>query len=239
MTYAYREEAFTTVSSTPRALFGYLGDQANLGSHMEKPSMMMMGGSMRNVFDQDRGRATGSVIRMDGNVLGIGLTVEEVVTAREPPVRKVWETRGIPHLFILGGYLWATKSLRTKGMPGSACSSTTILLNQDWAVQWPSFLLEHTRAAASAGWQRTQQPIFDEGGLRRLTRHGSPSTLVGDRPDRRSDGQHRADHRFNVGCLDVAFGDQRGASDSEDLADQGEDCRFQHGVLQFRTQRWW
>ncbi len=59
---------------------------------------------MRYHFDQDRGRATGSVIRMEGNVLGIALFVEEVVTEREPPVRKVWETQGIPHLIILGGY---------------------------------------------------------------------------------------------------------------------------------------
>lgn len=104
MIYACKDEALATVSATPGVLFDYLDDQASLGSHMEKPSMMMMGGSMRYRFDEDHGRAKGSVIRMEGTVLGIGLSVEETVTERDPPVRKAWETRGIPRLIILGGY---------------------------------------------------------------------------------------------------------------------------------------
>lgn len=65
-----------------------------------------------------------------------------------------------------------------------------------------------------------------------------PPPFVGDRPDRRADGQKSADHRLKVGGLDKALGHQRGARDSHDLADESEDCRFQHGVLQF-TFHWW
>jgi len=37
-------------------------------------------------------------------MLGLSLSVEEVVTERVPPVRKVWETTGVPHLMIIGRY---------------------------------------------------------------------------------------------------------------------------------------
>ena len=53
-----------------------------------------------------------------------------------------------------------------------------------------------------------------------------PVALVGNGPDHRADGQQRTDHRFDIGGLDKALGDQRGARDSEDLAQNGENCRF-------------
>ena len=71
---------------------------------MEKPSMMMMGGRMAYEFDEAKGRAVGSVIKMGGSFLGLRLFVEEVVTERDPPRRKVWETRGRPRILIIGAY---------------------------------------------------------------------------------------------------------------------------------------
>lgn len=44
-----------------------------------------------------------------------------------------------------------------------------------------------------------------------------PRPLVRDRPNHRSDGQQRTDHRFNIGGLDIALGHQRGASDKSEL----------------------
>ena len=46
--------------------------------------------------------------------------------------------------------------------------------------------------------------------------------FVRDRPDHRPEGQKRADDRFDVRGLCVALGDQRGASDGQNLADEGE-----------------
>lgn len=37
-------------------------------------------------------------------MLGIPLSVEEVVNERTPPFRKVWETRGSPRLLVIGHY---------------------------------------------------------------------------------------------------------------------------------------
>jgi hypothetical protein len=41
-------------------------------------------------FDEAKGRAVGSVIKMGGSFLGIKLFVEEVVTERDSPRRNVW-----------------------------------------------------------------------------------------------------------------------------------------------------
>lgn len=104
MTYAHSDETTLEVRAAPDRLFDHLDDQARLGSHMEKPSMMMMGGRMTYEFDEAKGRAVGSIIKMGGSFLGIQLLVEEVVTERDPPRRKVWETRDRPRILIIGAY---------------------------------------------------------------------------------------------------------------------------------------
>jgi uncharacterized membrane protein len=104
MTYDHCEEAAVEIHAPADAIFNYLDDQTKLGSHMEKPSMMMMGGRMTYVFDEAKGRAVGSVIKMGGGMLGLRLSVEEVVIEHAPPHRKAWETRGHPHLLIIGAY---------------------------------------------------------------------------------------------------------------------------------------
>ncbi|MDK1491180.1 SRPBCC family protein [Sinorhizobium sp. 7-81] len=104
MTYTRSAQAIVDVAASPNALFDYLDDQARLGSHMQKPSMMMLGGQMSYELDDAQGRAVGSVIRMEGTMLGVRLVVEEVVIERLPPRRKVWETRGRPELIAIGAY---------------------------------------------------------------------------------------------------------------------------------------
>lgn len=102
--YAHTDEATAEVLTSPSELFGHLDDYARLGAHMEKPSMMMMGGRMLYEFDDAKGRAVGSVVKVAGTLLGIRLSIEEVVTERDPPRRKVWETRGQPRILIIGPY---------------------------------------------------------------------------------------------------------------------------------------
>ena len=55
---------------------------------------------------------------------------------------------------------------------------------------------------------------------------GLSPALVCYGPHNRPDGQQRADDRFDIGGLDITLGDQRGARDGQDLADEGKDCRF-------------
>ena len=59
---------------------------------------------MRVEVDAGLGQKVGSRIRLAGRVCGIELSVEEVVTERNPPFRKVWETIGSPRLLVIGDY---------------------------------------------------------------------------------------------------------------------------------------
>ena len=94
------------IISAPQAeVFAYLDDQSRLAAHMQKRSMMMLGGQMTYAFDAGQGRAVGSVIRMGGHFLGLSLAVLEVVTERTPPATKTWETRGPQRLLIIDSYV--------------------------------------------------------------------------------------------------------------------------------------
>lgn len=104
MSFTGHDEVAVDVHAPAAALFDHVDDQEHLGAHMEKPTMMMMGGRMYYEFDAAKGRAIGSVIRMGGSFLWLKLFVEEVILAREPPLRKTWETRGTPKLVIIGAY---------------------------------------------------------------------------------------------------------------------------------------
>jgi len=71
---------------------------------MMQSSAMMAGSAMNFTFDQGRGRLLGSRIGMSGKVLGLVLEMNEIVTERDPPRRKVWETEGTPRLLVIGSY---------------------------------------------------------------------------------------------------------------------------------------
>lgn len=92
------------VEASANTLFARLDDHRRLAGHMEKPSLMMAGASMRVEVDSMQGQAVGSVIRVSGRVLGMRLAVEEVVTERIAPWSKTWETRGAPRLLVIGAY---------------------------------------------------------------------------------------------------------------------------------------
>jgi hypothetical protein len=104
MVYPFTESATAKVAAAPGRLFEHLDDHARLALHMGRRSMMMMGGRMAYTFDEVKGRAIGSVIRMGGSFLGIPLGVEEAIIERDPPRRKVWETVGRPRLLVIGAY---------------------------------------------------------------------------------------------------------------------------------------
>jgi hypothetical protein len=85
-------------------VFAQLDDQTRLAAHMQKSSAMMGGGSMAYEFDEGRGQAVGSHIRMTGAAFGLRLEVDEVVTERTPPARKDWRTTGEPRLLVISAY---------------------------------------------------------------------------------------------------------------------------------------
>ena len=98
----YRSEV--DVDANAQGLFAILDDHRRLAGHIEKRSLMMAGATMRLETDAQQGQAVGSVIRVAGRVFGMNLAVEEVVRERVPPLHKSWETRGEPHLLVIGSY---------------------------------------------------------------------------------------------------------------------------------------
>jgi hypothetical protein len=92
------------VAASPAAVFARLDDQTRLAAHMTQPSAMMGGGRMTYEFDEAKGQAVGSHIKMGGSAFGLSLSVDEVVVERNPPYRKIWQTAGATRLIIIAGY---------------------------------------------------------------------------------------------------------------------------------------
>lgn len=96
-------ESIGWLNTSPERAFAFLDDFEQLSAHMRKRAAMMLGSRMSIGTDLLRGRAPGSKVRMEGRVLGISLFLEEVVTERDPPWRKVWETVDA-RLLVIGQY---------------------------------------------------------------------------------------------------------------------------------------
>lgn len=101
--YRLHHETTAKLNAPIEVAFAYLDDFRKLSAHMERPSAMMMGSAMAIETDEHGGRAVGSKVRMRGRMLGMPLQLDEVVTEREPPVRKAWETVEA-RLLVIGQY---------------------------------------------------------------------------------------------------------------------------------------
>ena len=97
-------ETSALVRASMEKVFAYADDPTRLSSHMSKSSWMMGGSRVRIELDDDRGQRVGSRIRMSGRILGLRLSLEEVVTEYNFPHRKVWETTATPNLLVIGHY---------------------------------------------------------------------------------------------------------------------------------------
>jgi len=102
--FRFHREATADIAASPQAVFAFLDDHKRLAAHMEKPSLMMAGATMKIDTDSRRGHVVGSQIRLKGRVLGIPLSVEETVIEYDPPLRKTWETCAEPELLVIGRY---------------------------------------------------------------------------------------------------------------------------------------
>lgn len=100
--YHYENEAL--ISETVDKVFDFVDDHTRFSSHMSKSSLMMGGGKMKVILDDKHGQEVGSHIILSGNVFGINLYLDEVVTERERPYLKVWKTVGTPKLLVIGNY---------------------------------------------------------------------------------------------------------------------------------------
>ena len=95
-------ERSQVVEATAERIFDFVDDHEQFSAHMGKSSWMMGGGHMSVDMDEQRGQSVGSHIRMGGSMMGVEISLDEVVTVHDRPSRKEWETVGSPHLIVIG-----------------------------------------------------------------------------------------------------------------------------------------
>lgn len=104
MPYSKHLEKTLVINADCVNVFDFIDDHIKFSSHMGKSSWMMGGGKMTTELDEGRGQIVGSHIKMGGKIMGFNLFLDEVVTERSRPTRKVWKTVGNPNLLIIGNY---------------------------------------------------------------------------------------------------------------------------------------
>lgn len=97
-------ESSGPVNAPVDAVFAFLDDQSNLSAHMNRRSGMMLGSTMDIHMEADHTGRVGSRFGFSGRLFGLPLAVEEIVTARDPPTSKRWETTSEPRLWVIGRY---------------------------------------------------------------------------------------------------------------------------------------
>lgn len=103
------------IKSPIREVFVYADDHRNFSKHMNESSMMMGGSKMMIDLDEGKGQAVGSHIKMGGNVLGVELFLDEVVTIHDVPHHKEWKTVGDINLLVIGHYVLGYEIKEDKG----------------------------------------------------------------------------------------------------------------------------
>lgn len=135
----YHHASSISIPASPADVFAFVDDHTRLSSHMSKASWRMGGGHMSIDLDEGHGQTTGSRIRLRGVVFGMRVSVEEVVTERNPPRLKVWETLGQPRLLVIGPY---QMGVELEALEGSTLVRVFIHYAppSQWPWRWLGFL---------------------------------------------------------------------------------------------------
>lgn len=138
--YPFSAETRVVVDASPLEVFAFLDDHRNLSAHMEQTSWMMMGSRMDIHLDESGTRTVGSKFGFTGSILGIPLSVEEIVTERDPPRSKAWVTIVEPTLWVIGRYRMGFVIA-----PESGSSLLTVFIGYDlprsFGIRWLGWLL--------------------------------------------------------------------------------------------------
>jgi hypothetical protein len=135
------------IPASPDSVFAYVDDQTRLSSHMSRRSWRMGGGRMEIELDNERGQSVGSHIRLRARVFGISLFVDEIVTERNPPRRKVWETTDSPELLVIGHYRMGFEIT-----PSESDSTLRVFIDYALPDKQPARWLGHLFSRRYAAW---------------------------------------------------------------------------------------
>lgn len=92
------------IDAPPSEVFAYLDDIGNIGMHMSKSSMAMMGGKITTEVISRVRSGRGTTYRLKGSVLGIPIDITETVTEWIENREKTWETVGSPKIIVMSWY---------------------------------------------------------------------------------------------------------------------------------------
>jgi carbon monoxide dehydrogenase subunit G len=145
--FPFHHESAGLVNAPVEQVFAFLDDPKALAAHMGESSMMMLGSRMAIGVDADGGRVIGSKIRVHGHMMGIRLSLEEVITEREVPVMKVWETIGTPKLLVIAHYRMGFELTRN-----GASSRVRVFIDYSLPINAPGSWLGHGFGAVYARW---------------------------------------------------------------------------------------
>lgn len=145
--FPFHHESSGLVNAPVEQVFAFLDDPKALAAHMDKSSMMMLGSRMSIDVDAGGGRLIGSKVRMQGRMLGIRLSLEEVITKRQVPAMKVWETIGMPKLLIISHYRMGFELTHN-----GASSLVRVFIDYSLPMNAPGSWLGHLLGAVYARW---------------------------------------------------------------------------------------
>ena len=139
-------ESCALLDATLEQAFAYLDDFKALSAHMEERSATMLGSRMSINTDALGGRAVGSIVRMEGRVLGMRLSLDEVVIERQPRRRKAWQTVD-SRLLVIGDY-----RLGFEVSPRNGGSAVRVFIDYDLPSGWPGRWLGRLLGGRYARW---------------------------------------------------------------------------------------
>ena len=145
--FSFHNESTAVANAPVDRVFAYLDDPKALAAHMGESSMMMAGSRMLIDVDADGGRVVGSKIRMQGRMMGIALSLEEVITERQVPSRKVWETIGTPNLVVMAHYRMGFELT-----PRDDASMVRVFIDYSLPTSAPGSWLGHLLGGVYARW---------------------------------------------------------------------------------------
>ena len=145
--YSRHEEHSAPINASAEQVFELLDDQTRLTEHMSKRSWKLGWGRMDTVLDAGRGRSIGSHIVLRGRVFGVRLYLDEVVTRREPPLTKAWETVGEPRLPVIGPYRMSFDLT-----PGGTNAELRVAIDYELPTKGISWLLGRLFGRSYAKW---------------------------------------------------------------------------------------
>ena len=145
--FALHQESSGAANAPVEQVFAFLDDPQSLAAHMGESSMMMLGSRMSIDVDAGRGRVIGSTIRMHGRMMGVRLSLEEVITKRQVPAVKVWETIGTPELLVISHYRMGFELTRN-----GASSLLRVFIDYSLPIKPPGSWFGYWLGAVYARW---------------------------------------------------------------------------------------